>query len=252
MTDHLVIFDTQVKAGVPTQHLLAAGKLAVEQQPEVIVFIGDHWDFPSLGTHSDRGNITYHNQSYVQDLQAGIDAMELFLKPIEEYNSRMIPNKKARYRPRLIFTLGNHEFRRNRMEEDNPKLLGAIPTPERYLWDKGFEVYPYKQAVVVDGVTYCHLCPATFSAGNVGRAHLIMQKRNASWTVGHSQLLDYYVSHHERRLQCLMNGCSYLHDEGYKNGSNDHWRGIVYKHDVKGGTYDPEFITLERLMRKYL
>lgn len=251
MTDHLFIPDTQVRPGVPINHIAAAGRLALARKPDVIVFIGDHWDFLSLNTHNDRGNITYHNQSYVQDLQAGIDAMEAFLQPIEEYNAKMRAQRHAQYKPRLVFTMGNHEYRRNRLEADNPKLAGALPSPEQYLWDKGFEVYPFKQAVVIDGVHYCHLCPQTKSAGAVERAHLMLAKRHASWSVGHSQMLDYFVSPHEPRMQGLIAGSFYQHDEEYKVGSNDHWRGLVYKHNVNKGVYDPEFISIERLIKEW-
>lgn len=251
MTDHMVVPDVQAKAGVDLSHMTAAGKLALKRRPDVIVFLGDVFDFPSLSTHNDRGSIYYHNKSYVEDLQVGISAMERFLAPIEKHNARQKKNKKGGYNPRLVFTLGNHEFRRNRLEEQQPILQGVLPTPEQYLWDKGFEVYPYKQAVCIDGIHYCHLCPQTKSAGAVERAHLIQQKRHASWTVGHSQVLDYYVSPHEPRLQTIIAGSFYTHDEDYKTGSNDHWRGLVYKKHVVAGTYDPEFISIEGLMEDY-
>lgn len=251
MPNHLFIPDTQVTPDTDTAHIKAAGKLALKRKPEVIVFIGDWWDFESLNSHQDRGNIHYHNKLYVEDLQAGIDAMELFLKPIEQYNARRRKSKMKQYKPRLVFTCGNHEYRRNRLEDDNPKIKGALPTPEQYLWDKGFEVFPFKQAVTIDGITYCHYCPQTSSAGAVSRAHLIAQKRASSWSVGHSQILDYYVSAHLPRIQCLIAGSFYTHDESYKIGSNDHWRGLVYKHDVENGHYDPEFVGVERLLKEF-
>lgn len=251
MSEHLVIPDTQVKSGVPTDHLVAAGRLAVDRKPEVIIFLGDHWDFPSLGTHNDRGSVVYHNKSYIDDLQAGIQGMEGFLHPIEQYNKRRRKNKKRQYSPRMVFTLGNHEYRRNRMEDNNPKIRGALPTPEDYLHDKGFEVYPFKQAIKIGGVNYSHLCPQTKSAGAVERAHLIVNKRHESWTVGHSQGFDYFLSPHEPRCQALITGSFYQHDEDYKAGSNDHFRGLVYKYGVRGGSYDLETVSIDRLLRDY-
>jgi hypothetical protein len=70
--------------------------------------------------------------------------------------------------------------------------------------------------------------------------------------VGHSQIFDYHVSPHLPRIQCLIIGAFYMHDEGYKEGSNDHWRGLVYKKNVKDGTYDPEFISVEALLNDYI
>jgi len=252
MTTHLFIPDAQVRHGVNTDHIKAAGKLIVKRKPDVIVVIGDWWDFPSLSSHTSSSKIAYEHKSYMTDLKAGIDAMELLLKPLEQYNNKRRKNKEKLYKPRLVFTLGNHEFRRDRVLEQQPILIGALSDPVDYLTDKGFEVYPYKQRVIIDGISYCHLCPQTRSAGAVERAHLIMSKRNSSWSVGHSQILDYFVSPHTPRLQCLIAGSFYSHDEGYKTGSNDHWRGLVYKNNVVEGTYDPEFLSIDTLTNQYL
>lgn len=245
---HTVIPDTQVRDGTDLAHIVAAGKLLLKRKPDVVVVIGDWWDFPSLSTHTAAARIAYDQKTYMKDLQVGIKAMEAFLAPLEKYNEKQRANKKKLYTPQLIFTCGNHEFRADRLIEQQPILEGLLPRAEDYLRDKGFLVVPYKQKVIVDGVTYSHLCPQTRSAGAVETARGIMTKRNASWTVGHSQVLDYVVSAHKPRIQCLIAGAFYTHDEGYKEGSNDHWRGMVFKHNVVDGTYDPEFISIERLL----
>jgi hypothetical protein len=240
-----------VKPGVNTDHILAAGKLIIGRKPDVVVVGGDFWDMESLSTHTPAQKIGYEHQSYMKDYKSGVDAMELLLGPMKEYNARQRRNKKAPYRPRLVQVTGNHCYRVDRLLEQNTVLAGALPRVEHYLLSQGFEVYPYKIPVKIDGITYCHLCPQTKSAGAVERAHLIMQKRNASWTVGHSQMLDYFVSPHEPRLQCIIAGAFYTHDEGYKVGSNDHWRGLVYKTNVVDGTYDAEFISIDGLLERY-
>jgi len=44
----------------------------------------------------------------------------------------------------------------------------------------------------------------------------------------------------------------YLHDEGYKGPQgNDHWRGIVVKHQVEDGQYDHMLVSLDYLCRRY-
>ena len=247
----MFIPDTQVKHGVDISHIKAAGKMLIKRKPDVVVIIGDWWDFESLSTFTPAQKIGYEHRTYTRDLTAGIRAMEAFLAPMEKYNKRQRKNKKKQYKPLMVFTCGNHEYRVDRLLEQNTVLAGVLPRAEDYLADKGFLVVPYKQKTEIDGVTYSHLCPQTKSAGAVERAHLIMARRNSSWTVGHSQALDYFVSPHHPRLQCLIAGAFYTHDEDYKVGSNDHWRGLVYKHNVVSGTYDPEFISIERLMKEY-
>ena len=247
--EHLFIPDAQVRDGVDLSHVRAAGKLIVKRQPDVIVVIGDWWDFPSLSTHTPAQRIAYNQVTYMKDLKAGIDAMEMLLGPLEKLQAKQRANKKKVYQPQLVFTCGNHEYRTDRLVEQQPILEGLLPRAEDYLRDKGFFVVPYKQKTVIDGVTYSHLCPQTSSAGAVSRAHLIAQKRASSWSVGHSQILDYYVSPHLPRIQCLISGAFYTHDEGYKEGTNDHWRGLVYKRNVENGSYDPEFISIDNLIK---
>ena len=46
----LLIPDTQVKPGVPLDHLHALSRFIVHRRPDAIVHIGDHWDMPSLHT----------------------------------------------------------------------------------------------------------------------------------------------------------------------------------------------------------
>ena len=247
----MFIPDTQVKHGVNIDHIIAAGKMMIKRKPDVVVVIGDWWDFESLSTFTPAQKIGYEQRSYMKDFKAGVRAMEAFLKPMEKYNARQVKNKKKQYKPQLVFTCGNHEYRVDRLLEQNGVLEGALPRVEDYLMDKGFTVFPFKQAINVDGVNYCHLCPQPLSAGNVGRAHLMLSKRNSSWSTGHIQILDYAVSIHTPRLHGLIAGSFYTHDEGYKRGANDHWRGLVYKNNVTNGSYDPEFISIDGLMEMY-
>lgn len=102
-----VIPDTQVKKGVPIDHLLWAGKYIAEKKPDVIVHIGDHWDFPSLSSY-DKGRKSFEGRRYLDDVEAGNKAMDLFLDPIKQEIGRQRRNKKKVWNPRMVFTTGNH------------------------------------------------------------------------------------------------------------------------------------------------
>jgi hypothetical protein len=74
-----------------------------------------------------------------------------------------------------------------------------------------------------------------------------------TFTMGHQQTLDYAIrfvagrSHHG-----LIAGACYLHDEDYKGPQgNAHWRGLIVKHQVEDGSYDPMFVSLDYLCRRY-
>src|SRR6187431_2812527 len=63
-TTHMVIPDVQSKPGVQNDHLTWIGAYAVEKKPDVIVCIGDFWDFPSLSSY-DKGKLSFEGRRYV-------------------------------------------------------------------------------------------------------------------------------------------------------------------------------------------
>ena len=103
-------------ASVDISHIAAAGNYAAEKRPDVITIIGDWWDFPSLSSY-DRGKLCFEGRRYRSDVEAGKAAMEKFLAPIR---------KAKGYRPRVIFTMGNHEHRVQRVVDEDSRLQGAI------------------------------------------------------------------------------------------------------------------------------
>ena len=121
MTTHMVIPDCQVKPGHDTSYLRVVGKYMVEKQPDVVVCLGDFADMPSLSSY-DAGKKSFEGRRYRDDITASHDAMATLLAPLVEYNEQAIRNKKKRYTPRLVLTLGNHEERINRATNDDPKL----------------------------------------------------------------------------------------------------------------------------------
>ena len=142
MSSHFVIPDTQVKPGVPIDHLTAAGNYAVAKQPDVIIHLGDHWDMPSLSAY-DRGTKKAEGRTYQEDIDAGIRGMEAFMRPIWEYNERKKKNKEKQYKPRLVFCLGNHEERIMRHVNANPELYGKCSYKDFRLEEMGWEVHDF-------------------------------------------------------------------------------------------------------------
>jgi hypothetical protein len=56
-----------------------------------------------------------------------------------------------------------------------------------------------------------------------------------------------------RRYHGLVAGLCTMHDEDYlgPQGNGD-WRGIVMKKEVHDGTYDPQFLSINYLLRQWL
>jgi hypothetical protein len=246
---HLYIPDTQVKCGVPINHLEAAGNYAVEKRPDVIVLAGDWWDFPSLSTY-DRGKTSFEGRRYRLDVEAGKAGMERFLKPI----------RKARnYSPRIVMTLGNHENRVNRVIDEHSILDGTIGLHDLQLDAFGIEAHEFLKPVVIDGVAYCHYFPRSASGkvmqSKSGAPNALAQLRREgrSCVSGHTQGFDIACLPFSGRLQWgVMAGSFYQHTENYLTPQGqDHWHGVVMLHEVADGCFSPMVVSLGYLVDKY-
>ena len=246
---HLVIPDTQVKVGVPINHLEAAGNYAAEKRPDVITLIGDWWDFPSLSSY-DKGKLSFEGRRYRLDVEAGKAGMEKFLAPIR---------KAKGYRPRIVITLGNHENRVNRAIEEHAVLDGTIGIHDLQLASFGIEVHEFLSPVVIDGVAYCHYFPRSASGkvmqSKSGAPNALAQLRREgrSCVAGHTQGFDIACLPFSGRLQWgLIAGSFYQHQETYLTPQGqDHWHGVVMLHEVRDGCFSPMVVSLDYLLGKY-
>jgi hypothetical protein len=246
---HLFIPDVQVRPGEPYDHLVWAARWIGEKvggkKNVTIVCAGDWWDMPSLSSY-DRGKKAMEGRRYVEDVAAGNEAMRAFRGVLRDAAPRG-------WRPRMVFLHGNHEQRIVRAAEDNAQLDGAVSLTHLDL--AGWETYDFLVPVVIDGVTYAHY----FYHPNTGRPYAgtnvesRLAKIGTSFTMGHQQGLLYGVRSTIRGMQHgLVAGSFYQHNEEYRGPqAQGEWRGIVVKHDVRDGTYDPMFVSLTYLERQY-
>jgi hypothetical protein len=250
---HLAIPDTQNKPGVPMEHLTWAGEYAVEKQPDVIIHIGDHWDMPSLSEY-DKGKKAFEGRRYKDDIDAGLEGMELFLKPIRKAIKQSYANHKRRWNPRLVFCLGNHEQRVLRAIESDRKLEGLIGYNDFKLAESGWEVYDYLQPVVLDGVAYCHYFVSGIMGRPVTSARALLAKKHMSCFMGHVQKRDiaYDYTGDGRQITGIFGGAYYQHEEEYLGPQgNKHWKGIWMLHQVETGSFDEMPVSLEYLRKRY-
>lgn len=252
MTKHLFIPDVQAKEGVPLDHLSWIGQYILDKKPDVIIQIGDFADMPSLSSY-DKGKKSFEGRRYKKDIEYARLAMDLLLGPLKEYNERRRQTKHAQYLPRMVLTLGNHEERIMRAVESQAELEGLIDYKDLPYED--WEVYDYLKPVFIDGVCYTHFM-ANPMTGNPygGTTAAILKTVGHSFIVGHSQKLDVSTRFLNTGQQQwgIIAGAAYLHDEEYKGPQgNLHWRGIIMLHDVKDGSFDPMFVSLEYLRKRY-
>lgn len=243
---HLVIPDTQVKSGVPLDHIHALAAMIVEHQPDVIIHLGDHWDMPSLSAYDGKGSKSMEGRRYRADIAAGNRAMKIINDAI---------NSVKGYDPEKHFFCGNHENRIIRAIEADPQKLDGVIGYHDFTELEDWCVYDYQKIGVIDGVAYSHVFVNQFSGRSIGGSiDNRLNKLKFSFTQGHIQMFQYgqdYLNNGQC-IQGLVAGAFYMHDEDYKGPQgNNHWRGVVYKTNVSHGNYDFEMIKLETLLKLY-
>ena len=85
-------------------------------------------------------------------------------------------------------------------------------------------------------------------------AYSLVKKRHSSITVGHSHRRHIYFKDdaHPKPSIGLVAGCFKGSEEGWAGQANlEWWKGVVIKRNIDNGTYDPEFVSLERLKAEY-
>lgn len=247
MRTHLIIPDTQCEPGAPLVHLNWIGRYIAEKQPEVIVHLGDHYDFPSLSGYERR--LKMEGRRLGADLAAGELGLELLTQPFRDV-----------YTPQeMHVTEGNHEVRLLRYVADNPNLADVFGR-DTYKFERyGFTPHPFLEPIVIDGIQYCHFFVrgpngnVTQSKNGSPSAREQVKREAMSSTAGHKQGLD-YATHQltQRRMHGLIAGSAYLHDYDYLTPQGEkYWRGIIRKNSVENGDYDVMPISLRYLCKRY-
>jgi len=253
MTKHLVIPDCQVRPGDDLTYLEHIGKYLVEKQPDVIICIGDFADMPSLSSY-DIGKKSFEGKRYVSDIASSHGGMEALLGPLWSFNKSRVRQHKSRYVPRMVLTLGNHENRINKAVENDAKLEGVLDINHLKYKEYGWEVFPFLEVVVIDGVAYSHY----FTTGTAGRpassAQVQLTKKHMSCVAGHQQGLQIAMGNRAdgSQITSIIAGSCYEHDEDYMGPQgNKHWRGVLMLHDVHDGNFDVMPVSLKYLRKKY-
>lgn len=240
-----VIPDTQLKPGVPHDHLTWCGKYLAIKRPDVIVQIGDFVDMSSLSTHEEKGSQRLEGLRYAKDVASAHRGMDLLLNPIARVSG---------WKPKLVLTLGNHEDRIVRAVTSDPKLEGVLSLKDLKYEDYGWTVYPFLQPVVIGGVAFCHYFPSGVMGRPITTARAILTKLHMSCYAGHQQGRDiaYAKRADGHEMTAIISGSFYQHDEEYlSNFTNKHWRGMYMLHEVIDGSFDEMAVSIKYLKRRF-
>ena len=256
----VVIPDAQVRDGINTDHLAAAGNYIVEHRPDTVVVLGDWWDMPSLSFFATKLDV--EGKRILADLLAGDEAMHKFLLPLRTLQDKQREDKKKVYNPRLVYTVGNHDpqVRIPRYLADNPSMEGMIDGEwcSDFLRRQGFEVYDYLDIVNIEGIRFSHYFINPHSARKNAQAGMIdtaLKNIGFSFVQGHQQGMKmgkHFLGDGTTRIGVVA-GSFYSHDEDYMGaqGNKSHWRGIIQLNEVADGGADLCELSLDYLVRKY-
>lgn len=244
---HMVIPDVQAKPDVPNEHMEWVANYAIEKRPDVIINLGDWADMHSLSAY-DKGKRCYEGRRYTKDIEAANYSLERFERVLEDYNRT---HTDAPYNPRKVLTFGNHEYRIIRATDLDAALDGKLTLEDLDFERRGWECHQFLEVVKIDGIEYSHY----FISGNMGRpvstAAALLRARNGSATMGHVQNCDLAI-HKQTQHMALFAGICYMHNETYLGPQgNATRRQIIMKHEVDDGRYDPMFVSLRFLQKRY-
>lgn len=249
MTKHFVIPDVQFRPGDDTGFLVAIGQYIVDKKPDVIVCLGDFADMPSLSSY-DVGKKSFEGRRYLDDINSVEDAMSMLLEPMRQHNLMAKKNGKKQYKPRMVMTLGNHEDRINRAVNNDPKIDGVLSTADLKYAEYGWEVFPFLEVVVIDGIAYSHYFVTGVAGRPASTALAQLNKKMMSCIAGHQQGLQIATAYRAdgKRLTSIISGSCYEHLESYLGPQgNKHWHGCLMLHEVNDGQFDLMPLSLDYL-----
>jgi len=248
----LLIPDTHISPGANTDHLDHIGRFIVDEQPEVVLHIGDVVDLRSLSSY-DKGKKSAEGQRYKADCESGVAGMTRLLGPLHQLQDKQRRNKEKVYKPRQVLCIGNHENRINRAAEDNAFLDGHISIKDLKFEEFGWEVIPFLEVVEIEGIAFSHYFTGGLYGRPVSSAKALLTSRFQSCVMGHVQRRE--ISHAHRpdgtQITGLFCGTAYPHEEDYLGPQTHYFRGIYILKNIVNGDFEAVPYTLDELRSSY-
>ena len=253
---HVVIPDTQIEPGDPTDMMGWIGSYIVEhlagRSNVKIIHLGDHAAMNSLSVHNSPQE--QQGMTYEDDINSANVAWSELNAALVSYNKKRKAYKEKKWNPEKHILIGNHENHIDRAVANDPRLVGKLRLSDLDYERSGWTVHPFLKVLQLDGVNYSHF----FVNNSNGRAisgmiETRIKSIGASFVQGHQQGLKVgMVETIGGRRRGIVAGSCYLKSEGYRGPqAMGEWRGILVLHQVREGDYDLMEVSLDYLCRRY-
>ncbi len=257
----LVIPDSHAKPEISNERYDWLNKLIWDRRPDIVVDLGDFADMESLSSY-DKGKLSGQNRHVGNDLMWAVNARERLSKGFEDLKKRDLRKSSSDKAPRSVWKLrlvalgGNHEYRLDKYVNDHPEMLGVLNQDASNAAKQGWEWHPFMEKVEIEGITFCHYFHNGMGKpfGGVMPARTLTQKLYVSNVSGHSHIWNHYsdVTATGKRINGLVAGCYFGHEEAYARHSNATWdRSVTLLHNVVDGDYDLEKLSYDRVRNEY-
>lgn len=248
---YVVIGDQHAHYKHNNDRAILLGELIKDVKPDVVVNLGDMGDFPSLSSY-DKGKRSFQGRTYKADIDAHLDFQDKLWSTVRKSKKRL---------PQRIALHGNHEQRIERAIEVQPELDGVISYSDLELNEWYEIIVKYSGGtpgtIELDGITFAHYLVSGISGRPIGgehHAHSLLTKTHVSTVVGHSHLFDYCTRTRGdgRKINALVAGVFQDYDSEWAGDVCKLWdRGIPILRNVENGSFDLEWVSLERLKKCY-
>ena len=207
---HLVIGDSHSHWEEGNQRFESLGRMVKDISPDAVIDIGDSADMSSLlGFESGSKAPIFEGFSYWKDIDAYRDAKERYHHYLGKTPSGI----------RHVRIMGNHENRIDRVLDLEPRFRGVIGLGD--LGDEDifkWEVAPFLEAQLVDGVVYSHYFKSPGGhrpVGGIMPARAVVLKYPGSFTriFGHTHSFGFYEDadgipgEHYKKITAINAGC---------------------------------------------
>lgn len=255
----LCIGDSHDEPGRDQKRFEWLGRLIADRQPTHIVQMGDFLSLDSLSDYDKNKKLIVEGRRFKKELDSGLEAYDKIMAPLRALWKKQQKNKKSKYKPEMVWIVGNHEQRAQRYVQTNSEMAGFISYPDLLGVEKdGWKVVNYKDYHYIDGIGFTHIPMREDNQPLGGKfvTRRVLEGHDHPVVFGHTHrlLVDSMPIKTQEGItdrRVVNVGCYFDYTPDYARGSKgigDWWSGLVFLDtDISHSNFDVETISYEQM-----